>query len=152
MQKDTTRHANANRVTMYTIQALGLRSSSNLTSVDQRGVRNTYQGRARYESATRASERQGLSFLAAETGGRSIFNQNRFTGELEKIAEDMSGYYSLASAPFIFLMVTGIGTVQGVMIVTSHRFGAARLRFAQAGSPPAREPDRRTTRVTKTRA
>ncbi len=38
-----------------------------------------------------------------------------------------TGYYSLASAPFIFLMVTGIGTVQGVMIVTSHRFGAGDL-------------------------
>ncbi|MEM7353292.1 MAG: VWA domain-containing protein, partial [Acidobacteriota bacterium] len=35
------RHANANRVTIYSIQALGLRQTSSLTGADQKGVRGT---------------------------------------------------------------------------------------------------------------
>ncbi len=94
-----TRHANANRVTMYTIQALGMNTRLSLTGADQRGVRNMTRSASRYESATRAQQREGLTFLAAETGGRAIFNRNRLTEELVQIAEDMSGYYSLAYAP-----------------------------------------------------
>lgn len=94
-----TRHANANRVTIYTIQALGLRQGSNLTTADQRGVNNTIAGIRRYDTETRVGARQGLMFLAEETGGRAILNRNAFKEELEGIAGDMSGYYSLAYAP-----------------------------------------------------
>jgi VWFA-related protein len=94
-----TRHANANQVTIYTIQALGLAQGSNLSTADQRGVNNTIRGLARYDTETRVAARQGLSFLAEETGGRAILNQNTFEDELEQIASEMSGYYSLAYAP-----------------------------------------------------
>jgi VWFA-related protein len=91
-----TRRANANRVTLYTLQTLGLRTSF-LGSVDQANI-EAGSG-ATFEAALRSSERSGLSFLATETGGRAVFNRNRFGAEFSKIATEMSNYYSLAYAP-----------------------------------------------------
>lgn len=91
-----TRHANANRVTIYTLQAHGLESGflsgAAEGTVELRSL-NTF------DAALRTSERAGLSTLAAETGGRTVFNANTFGGELEEIAREMSSYYSLAYAP-----------------------------------------------------
>jgi len=91
-----TRHANANRVTIHTLQAQGLESRllSGATegSVDLRSLNA-------FDAALRSSERDGLSTLAAETGGRTIFNANTFGAELEEVAREMSSYYSLAYAP-----------------------------------------------------
>ena len=94
-----TRHANANRVTIYTLQAVGLRQSLSLTTADQRGARNTARALSRFDGATRQVHRQGMTYMADETGGRAIFNRNNFIEELEQIADDMSSYYSLAYAP-----------------------------------------------------
>lgn len=97
--RDLTRHANANRVTIYTIQALGLGQGTSLTSVDEKGVRNTFMAVGQYNSETRIQEREGLTFLARETGGRAIVNQSRFDSDLEQIAHEMSSYYSMAYTP-----------------------------------------------------
>ena len=93
------RHANANRVTIYTIQALGLRQHLSATSADQRGVARTTGALSRYNSESRMQQRQGMGYLADETGGRAIVNRTRFIEELEQIAEDMTSFYSLAYAP-----------------------------------------------------
>ncbi len=93
------RHASANRVTIYTIQALGLGQHLSATSADQRGVKGTTQALSRYNSESRIQQRQGLGFLADETGGRAVVNRSRFIEELEQIAEDMTSFYSLAYAP-----------------------------------------------------
>lgn len=93
------RHANANRVTIYTMQASGLRHQGSATSADQRGVRRTIEALNRYTSESRIQQRQGLFLLAEETGGRAVVNRNRFIEELEQVAEDMKGYYSLAYVP-----------------------------------------------------
>jgi len=97
--RELTRHANANRVTIYTVQALGLGQGTSLSSVDQRGVPGTFQAVGQYNTETRVQEREGLTFLARETGGRAVVNQNQFRGELEQIAQEMSSYYSLAYTP-----------------------------------------------------
>jgi len=94
-----TRHANANRVTVYPIQALGLRTQLSLSGAENRSVRNLDRAANRYEAASRTQQREGMSFLAAETGGRATFNQGKFLQALEQVYEDMSGYYSLAYAP-----------------------------------------------------
>jgi hypothetical protein len=52
-----------------------------------------------FDAAMRTSERAGLSTLAAETGGRTIFNTNTFGEALLDVARDMSSYYSLAYIP-----------------------------------------------------
>ena len=93
------RHANANRVTMYTMQASGLRHQGSAVAADQRGTSRTIEALNRYNSESRILQRQGLFLLADETGGRAIVNRNRFIEELEQIAEDIHGYYSLAYAP-----------------------------------------------------
>ena len=93
------RHANANRVTIYTVQSLGLGQGTSATSADQRGVRGTIQALNRYNTQSRAQQRQGMNYLAKETGGRAVVNRGVFIEELEQIAEDMNGFYSLAYAP-----------------------------------------------------
>jgi VWFA-related protein len=91
-----TRHANANRVTIYALQAHGLENSF-LSGASQGTVE--LRSLNAFDAALRTSERDGLSTLAAETGGRTIFNANRFGEELEEIGREMSSYYSLAYAP-----------------------------------------------------
>ncbi len=93
------RHANANRVTIYTVQALGLRENISATSASERGVRGTIQALNRFNAQSRLQQRQGMNYLAEETGGRAVLNRGVFIEELEKIAEDMNGFYSLAYAP-----------------------------------------------------
>lgn len=93
---ELTRHANANRVTVYSLQTGGLRSSF-LSAAEQSSV--DFQGANPFNSSIREAERDGLAVLADETGGRAIFNRNRFGGELEQIANEMASYYSLAYRP-----------------------------------------------------
>ncbi len=97
--RSLSRHANANRVTIYTIQALGLRSHLSATSASERGSKGTMQALSRYNSESRMQQQEGLSYLAEQTGGRAVFNRGAFIEELEQIAEDMTGFYSLAYAP-----------------------------------------------------
>ena len=94
--RSLTRHANANRVTIYALQTRGLQSSF-LGGADQASV--GLRGTGTFEAALRTSEREGLSTLAAETGGRTILNRNTFDEELAGIAREMSSYYSLGYEP-----------------------------------------------------
>ncbi len=94
-----TRHAAANRITFYTLQTLGTAGATSLSGADQRGLANTTRAIGRYDSESRLLQREGLSLLAVETGGRAIFNQNRFLDSLEQVTENMKGYYSLAYVP-----------------------------------------------------
>ncbi len=93
---ELTRHANANRVTIYALQTNGLRSS--FLSVAEQGSVD-FLGANPFNSSLREAERDGLAVLADETGGRAIFNRNRFDGELAQIAGEMASYYSLAYRP-----------------------------------------------------
>ncbi len=94
--RQLTRHANANRVTIYSMQAQGLQASF-VGSASQRAL--DQQGTRGLDTAVRLNERDGLSNLAAETGGRAIFNRNDFAVELTKVALEMGSYYSLAYEP-----------------------------------------------------
>ncbi len=93
------RHANANRVTIYSIQALGLGAHLSATSASERGSKRTIQAISRYNSESRMQQREGMSYLAEQTGGRAVFNRARFIEELEQIADDMNSFYSLAYVP-----------------------------------------------------
>jgi VWFA-related protein len=92
-----TRHANANRVTIYALQTEGL-SSGFTTTADQAGTVG-FRGSTAFDTAKRLSERDGMTILAGETGGRTVFNRNAFDAELAAIAREMSAYYSLAYEP-----------------------------------------------------
>jgi VWFA-related protein len=92
-----TRHANANRVTIYALQTEGL-TTGFMGAAEQEGNRG-FRGSVAFDLAKRVSEREGMSTLAAETGGRAIFNRNEFGDELVAISQEMSSYYSLAYEP-----------------------------------------------------
>ena len=92
-----TRHANANRVTIYALQTEGL-DYSFTQGAEQRSSPG-YRASIAFDSAKRVGEREGMSILASETGGRTIFNRNEFGAELTQIAREMSSYYSLAYEP-----------------------------------------------------
>ena len=94
--RQLTRHANANRVTIYSVQGLGLRSSF-MTTAEQGAV--DFRGARSFDLALRANERDGLNNLAAETGGRAIVNRNQFDRALANVAREMGNYYSLAYEP-----------------------------------------------------
>ncbi len=97
--RQLSRHANANRVTIYSIQALGLRSHLTATSASERGVKRTIQALSRYNSESRMLQQEGMSYLAEQTGGRAVFNRGSLIEDLEQIAGDMNSFYSLAYAP-----------------------------------------------------
>ncbi len=97
---ELTRHANANRVTIYAVQATGLRSPGAGSAKAQRNVRVGGAGsRGAFESTQRSGEREGLHLLADQTGGRAIFNRNSLGPELAAIGRDLGNYYSLAFEP-----------------------------------------------------
>ncbi len=96
---ELTRHANANRVTFYSLQASGLQSPGAASAARGRKARGAFRSRGLYESSQRAGERGGLSLIAEETGGRAIFNRNDLGPELAKIGQDLRTYYSLAYSP-----------------------------------------------------
>jgi VWFA-related protein len=81
--------ANAQGVTLYTIDAAGLQADDNVSaehaSMDARP--STFLLRQNYQ--------QPLQLLASETGGIAAINTNNPTRELEEVARDFSDFYSL---------------------------------------------------------
>ena len=96
--------SNANRVTIYPVDAAGIRTASsvdpsfggplNSLTADRVDFRPTAQNdRLRFDDLQTT-----LQLLADETGGRAVFNQPRASEALEDIAADFSAYYSLGYA------------------------------------------------------
>ena len=91
-----TQQANANQVTIHTLEARGLTNYSG-SSVDSEG---SFGGRIftpspGNDSIRRANYQSTLFRLAEDTGGRSVLNANDFALDLEKIGADTRSYYSL---------------------------------------------------------
>lgn len=87
------KHANANRVVFYTMDASGLRSmqfgGAEYGSFMTSGLRSTL------ESTVQANEQESLRFLADETGGMAIVNRNATLPALDEVGRDLRTYYSL---------------------------------------------------------
>ena len=90
-------HANANRVSFYTIDAGGLRVASaanaEVFQVDQAGAS------AHIDSVRTHNLQAPLRMMAEKTGGKAIINQNRVGDALKTIAHDFRTYYSLGYTP-----------------------------------------------------
>lgn len=84
-----TAHANANGVTLYTLEALGLQ-----TDVDA-GEAMDLRPSIMVKRLAAANLQSPLFHLANETGGRAVLNANVFDEELDRIAGDFATYYSL---------------------------------------------------------
>ncbi len=105
--------SNANRVTIYPVDAAGIRPPSSVDTSLAGGLGDLAgEGTGAYNLSTvlvpsRRNDRvrvdnlqATLSLLADETGGRAVFNQARPAEALEDIAADFGSYYSLGySAP-----------------------------------------------------
>ena len=89
-------HANAHRVTLYTVQAglAGPDSSDAGFGPNDRLFQFPAIG-----STLRASNRESLQLLADSTGGRSILDTNNFLPDLTRIREDFENHYSLGYIP-----------------------------------------------------
>lgn len=78
-----TSKASRNRVAIYPIEAMGAR-----------WVRGT-----RLQEARIQNRQNGLSFLAEETGGRTMFNVSQAGAALQTMAADLASYYSIGYRP-----------------------------------------------------
>jgi VWFA-related protein len=87
-------HANANRVSFYTLEATGLRVSSAADASEQRPGAS-----ALVDSVYISNVQSSLLYLAEATGGMAIINANRPGPQLERVAADFNTYYSLGYTP-----------------------------------------------------
>lgn len=87
VMKSITRSANAAGVTLYGMHAAGTDSGMSVEDTDP-GATET---RARRSSASV----DGLRLLAGQTGGSVMANTNTFERALDRVAQDLSSYYSI---------------------------------------------------------
>jgi VWFA-related protein len=90
-------HANANRVTLYTLQASGLRGTASAAA--DLGPEDRLLQLPSIDFVKNANLRGSLTLLASETGGRAIFDANDVTPDLRRMKEELGSYYSLGYAP-----------------------------------------------------
>jgi VWFA-related protein len=89
-------HANAQRVTLYTLQP-GLAAPD--ASDASFGPNDRLFQFPSIGSALRASNRESLQLLADETGGRAILDANNFLPDLNRMRQDAESFYSLGYTP-----------------------------------------------------
>ena len=90
-------HANANRVTLYTLQAGGLAAPS--AAAGGLGLEERVYQLPNLQAMFTANLQNSLNLLATETGGRAIFNANDLTSDLRRMQDELGTYYSLAYSP-----------------------------------------------------
>lgn len=90
-------HANANRVSFYTVDAAGLRVSSSADAQTFQAERAG--GMAHLDSLQTRNLQASLQMLAEQTGGKAIINQNRVEKALEQVATDFRTFYSIGYSP-----------------------------------------------------
>ncbi|MDX1503643.1 MAG: VWA domain-containing protein [Thermoanaerobaculia bacterium] len=88
--------ANAGRVTLYTLDAAGLRTYS--ASSVENDLR-VFVPSVVNDAAHFSNLQSPLWALAEQTGGRAILDTNRPGGEIERVARDFASYYSLGFRP-----------------------------------------------------
>lgn len=92
-----TAHANAQRVTLYTLEAGGLAGSS--AAAADLGPRERILQLPGIQTVETSNLQNSLFVLAGDTGGRAILNANDLGPSLAHIQEDFASYYSLAYSP-----------------------------------------------------
>ncbi len=95
--QELTAHANAQRVTLYTLQASGLQG--NASAAAEFEVNEGVLQLPSVSQVERANLQNSMFVLASDTGGRAILNANDLTHDLAHIQEDFATYYSLAYSP-----------------------------------------------------
>ena len=86
--------ANANRISFYTIDAEGLRTSSSISAENR-----TANTSGMVDSIHTSNLQSTLQMMAEETGGKAIYNTNDPAKGLLTVAGDFKTYYSLGYSP-----------------------------------------------------
>ncbi len=86
--------ANANRISFYTIDAAGLRTSSTVSAENR-----TANTSGMVESIHTSNLQSPLQMMAEDTGGKAIYNTNDPIKGLLTVAGDFKTYYSLGYSP-----------------------------------------------------
>lgn len=87
--------ANSNRVTFYTLDAAGGYTHTGI-SAEYGSIDHSY---SEIDFVYDASRQEPLQVLADGTGGQAAIGTANFAGALEKIAQDLTTYYSLGYSP-----------------------------------------------------
>ena len=82
--------ANANGITIYTLDASGLQTSDLLTA-DSRSTKDVHVN----DFASRQNMQAPIRMMAEETGGLAAINTNDWKSNLDEVAADFSNFYSL---------------------------------------------------------
>jgi VWFA-related protein len=92
--------ANRASVTVYTVDARGL-PALGLTAADNTADRSPQQifDQLNDRSTGYFNSQEGLSYLAAETGGLFMHDTNDFSGAVAKVLDDLKGYYLIGFRP-----------------------------------------------------
>ncbi len=94
--KDLGRHANAQRVTFYTLNAAGGTRFAAISAAYSGSAFSTTPVWGQGEAAIlRENDNAPLAYLAHLTGGTAILNPNRFDRVVERLADDFDNFYSL---------------------------------------------------------
>ncbi|HEU5163129.1 MAG TPA: VWA domain-containing protein, partial [Thermoanaerobaculia bacterium] len=83
------RSANANNITLYTLHAGGLMGYNEGSAENQQPVSASVQ------QAALSNSTDSLRLMADLTGGLAVVGTNNFAGAFNRIAQDISSYYSL---------------------------------------------------------
>lgn len=98
--------ANAQGITLYTIDATGLGGSAAASAEFSRPVDPNYAG------VHALNLQEPLLLLAQKTGGRAIVDSNDVTGMLEELSDDLFTYYSLGHT----LPTSGADTIHQITV------------------------------------
>jgi VWFA-related protein len=98
--RDLTDKANRASVVIYSIdprglETLSLTAADNVSGMSQEQLNNMHQDRVRQNWESK----DGLSFLARETGGIFFENNNDIAGGVRTVMEDQEGYYLIGYHP-----------------------------------------------------
>jgi VWFA-related protein len=87
-------------VVIYTINATGLQTLG-LTAADSTGRMNPVQIQQQLMNRRAAAfdSQEGLNYLAQETGGLAIHNNNDLSGGIRRVIDDQRGYYLIGYRP-----------------------------------------------------
>ena len=83
------RSANANDITLYTLHAGGL------VGLNESSAENSAPISPAVQQAALTNSTDSLRLMADLTGGLAVVGTNNFSGAFERIAQDLSSYYSL---------------------------------------------------------
>ncbi len=95
--EDLTAAANASRVTLYTIEASGLRAHTSLSAENRGSAAGGSQ--LEIDLTKDFNERETLLMMADETGGQATISTNAFAAAFDRMNEDFRNYYSLGYVP-----------------------------------------------------